>query len=102
MNGTLIKPILGLDNEFPNSLYIIYQESTKRYLCYCFEGNHGLACFSTNEKAIHFGNLVNFEGLSVKEVTFDEAREIGKERPPTVICLLFLDNLNNPIIHYIR
>jgi hypothetical protein len=102
MSNTLIKPILGLDIEIPNSLYIVYQESTKRYGCYSYNGIHGLACFSTEDLANNFAGIINFTDLTIPNVSFDEARDIAKERPFPVVCLMFLDNMQNPIIHYIR
>ena len=40
--------------------------------------------------------------MQVVEVSFDEAREIAKERPMPVVSLMLLDDLNDPQIHYVR
>jgi hypothetical protein len=102
MSATLSLPILGLENEFPASVFVLYHSNTKRYGCYCHHGVHGLACFSTNAGAVKFGEFIDLDGLSVMQLSFDEAREVAKERPLPVTALMLLDNMNDPKVHYIR
>ena len=40
--------------------------------------------------------------MTAMEVTFDEAREIAKDRPEFVVSLMLLDDMQNPVIHYVR
>ena len=101
-NEPLVMPLLGLDNEFPDNLYVLHHAPTKRYGCYCHRGIHGLACFSTREGVREFGDHIELSGLSAQEVTFDEAREIAKQRPVLVTAMMLLDNILDPIIHYVR
>jgi hypothetical protein len=102
MMQTLLNPILGLDTEFPDSVFVLHHPNTKRYGCYCHLGVHGLACFSTNVGAVKFGEYIDLDGLTVKQLSFDEAREVAKERPLPVTAIMLLDNMNDPKVHYIR
>ena len=99
---TQLRPILGLDNEFPASVFVLNHVTSKRYGCYCHQNIHGLACFSTEAGAANFGQYINLDGLKIVELTFDEARDVAKERPMPVTAVMLLDNMNDPKIHYIR
>ncbi|MDI9639891.1 hypothetical protein QM565_29740 [Geitlerinema splendidum] len=35
-------------------------------------------------------------------VGFDEAREIAKRRPMPIVSVMLLDNLEDPMIHFVR
>lgn len=102
MSATLVQPLLGLGEEFPDALYLLNHPSTGRYGCYCHEGIHGLASFSTEECAMRFAEWIDLSGMKVVEVTFDQAREVAKQRPLPVVALMLLDEMEQPRIHYIR
>lgn len=102
MSQVLDVPILGLDSTFPDHLFLLFQSSSGRYGCCCHGGIHGLACFSTSEKAFVFASRHGLSGMSSASATFDEAREIAKGRPLPVIALMLLDDPESPEIHYIR
>lgn len=102
MNQVLDLPILGLDTEFPDQLVILQQNNTDRFGCYCHEGVHGLACFSEEARALGFADRNDLQGMACLEVSFDEAREIAKNRPMPVVALILLDRLDAPQIHYVR
>jgi hypothetical protein len=102
MMNTLLDPILGLDTEFPENVFVLHHPNSKRYGCYCHLGVHGLACFTTNNGAIKFGEFIDLDGLTVKQMSFDEAREVAKERPLPVTALMLLDNMSDPKVHFIR
>lgn len=102
MTQTLNLPLLGLGDDFPEDVYVLHHSPTKRYGCYCHQGVHGLACFSSKSGAMKFGEFIELDGLSVLEMTFDEAREVAKERPMPVTAVMLLDNMSDPRIHYIR
>jgi hypothetical protein len=89
---TLIQPILGLDNEFPESVFVLHHVTSRRYGCYCHQNVHGLACFSTESGAANFGQFIDL----------DEARDVAKDRPMPVTAVMLLDNMNDPKIHFIR
>ncbi|HLO97754.1 MAG TPA: hypothetical protein VK171_04085 [Fimbriimonas sp.] len=99
---TEILPVLGLDLEFPDQLYVLHHTSTRRYGCYCHQNVHGLACFSTETGAAKFGQFIELSGLQIVELSFEEAREIAKDRPMPVTSLMLLDNMSDPMIHYVR
>ncbi|MEI7984496.1 MAG: hypothetical protein WCI55_02610 [Armatimonadota bacterium] len=99
---TLIQPILGLDNEFPSSVFVLSHVASKRYGCYCHQNVHGLACFSTKAGAAGFGQFIDLDGLKIVELTFDEARDVAKDRPMPVTAVMLLDDMSDPKIHFIR
>ena len=102
MTEALQLPILGLENEFPEDVFVLHHAPTHRFGCYYHQGVHGLACFSTKPGANSFGEHIELDGLSVIALSFDEAREVAKDRPMPVTALMLLDNMNCPKIHYVR
>lgn len=102
MQQVLTKPILGLDEIFPDSLYLLFHSNSGKYGCYCHQGVHGLACFSTEAGAFRFAEWIDLSGMQSVEITFDEAREVAKDRPLPVVALMLLDRLDQPLIHFIR
>ena len=99
---TLIQPILGLDNEFPEIVFVLHHVTSKRYGCYCHQNVHGLACFSTESGAAKFGQFIDLDGLKIIQLSFDDARDVAKDRPMPVTAIMLLDNMSDPKIHYIR
>ena len=95
-------PILGLDETFPDKLFVLHHVPSHRYGCYYHDGIHGLACFSTESGAFRFAELIELGGMATEEVTFDEARQVAKDRPMPVVSLMLLDRLDDPKIHYVR
>lgn len=102
MTDALVQPILGLDNDFPDVVYLLTHPASGKYGCYCHEGVHGLACFSTEAAAFRFAEWIDLSGMTTEELTFDEAREVAKDRPPPIVSLMLLDSLTNPKIHFVR
>lgn len=102
MNQILDCPVQGLTDTFPETLYVLSHPATGRYGCYCHDGVHGLACFSTEGGAFRFAEWIDLSGMSCDEVFFDEAREIAKDRPMPIVSLMLLDDLESPLIHYVR
>jgi hypothetical protein len=102
MQQLLDLPIVGLDDTFPDELYVLHHPASNRYGCFCHEGVHGLACFTHESAAFRFAEWIDLSGMATRQVTFDEAREVAKERPLPVVSLMLLDSLNDPIIHYVR
>jgi hypothetical protein len=102
MKETILLPLLGLDNEFPSQLFVLHHPASDRYGCYCHEGIHGLACFSNEQQAHRFAELIDLSGMMTSEVTFDGARDLAKGRPLPVVAILLLDRLEEPLVHYIR
>lgn len=95
-------PLMGLDNEFPETLYVLHHSSTDRYGCFQHDGVHGLACFSTENGAFRFAEHIELSGMCTMEVKFDEAREVAKGRPMPVVSLMLLDKMEAPEIHFVR
>ncbi len=102
MVEALQQPILGLGEDFPETVYVSYHPATDRYGCYCFQGVHGLACFSTEMGATRFTEWIELNGMTVLEMSFDEARDVAKERPLPVVALMLLDRMDQPKIHFVR
>jgi hypothetical protein len=102
MNKVLDCPILGLTEEFPSTLYVLKHPPSGKYGCYCHQGIHGLASFSDEQSAFRFAEFIDLSGMVTEEVDFDRAREIAKERPMPIISLMLLDDLREPVIHYVR
>ncbi len=102
MNITFELPLLGINDTLPEELWVLHHPASNRYGCFCHDGIHGLACFSTETGANRFSEWIDLSGMVVKSLSFDEAREVAKERPMPVISLMLLDNLSEPIIHYVR
>ena len=95
-------PVLGLDETFPDVLYVLFHKGSTRYGCFCHDGVHGLACFSSENAAFRFAEWIDLSGMATVEVTFDEARGVAQGRPLPVVALMLLDELDNPKIHYVR
>ena len=102
MSETLILPLMGLDETFPENLFVLHHPASNRYGCFCHEGIHGLAAFSTESAAVRFAEWIDLVGMTTCEVTFDEAREVAKDRPTPVVSLMLLDSLQSPKIHFVR
>src|SRR5579872_5966246 len=95
-------PVLGLDETFPDVLYVLFHGGSGRYGCFCHDGVHGLACFSSENSAFRFAEWIDLSGMATHEVSFEEAREVAKGRPMPVVALMLLDEIDNPQIHFVR
>lgn len=93
---------LGLDQGFPEQLFVVSDPASGRFGCFCHKGVHGLACFRTEIGAVRFAEWIPLSGIQILEVSFDQAREIAKSRPMPVVSLMLLDCLEAPVIHYVR
>jgi hypothetical protein len=102
MSQTLTLPLIGLDEVFPEKLFVLHHPSSDRYGCFCHDGVHGLACFSTESGAVRFSEWIDLSGMRTQEVSFDEAREVAKQRPMPVVALMLLDRMEDPKIHFVR
>ncbi len=102
MTQTLNLPTLGLEDTFPDTLYVLHHPASDRYGCFCHQGVHGLACFSGESGAFRFAEWIELSGMASCELSFDEAREIAKGRPMPVVSLMLLDKIEDPQIHFVR
>ena len=102
MSQTLTLPLIGLEETFPDKLFVLHHPSSDRYGCFCHEGVHGLACFTAEQGAFRFAEWIDLSGMVTREVSFDEAREVAKARPLPVVSLMLLDRIEDPQIHYVR
>lgn len=101
-SNTAVLPLLGIENEFPDVVFLLSHPSSGKFGCYCHDGVHGLACFSTEFNAIRFAEWIDLSGMMTIECSFDEAREVAKDRPMPIVSLMLLDRMDDPKIHYIR
>jgi hypothetical protein len=99
---TFTESLTSLFDEFPERVYLLKHPSTGKYGCYCYDGLHGLAVFSSEAGAFRFAEWIDLSGMVSEEVSFDEAREIARSRPAPLMALLLLDSLQNPKVHYIK
>jgi len=110
-NLTLLQ---GLETNIPDKLYVTHWPTGKvKYEVWLMDGHCGLACTSTTEAMIEViaTNAQYFpshktQQREFEEVDFDKARQIAKElarRSPgsKLDCLVFLENLDSPELHYI-
>jgi hypothetical protein len=102
MSLTLPIPSFTIGESFPDHLFVLHHPASDRYGCFQYEGVIGLACFSQEKDAANFGSLIQLDGLTVFEVSFDEARDIAKARPLPVTSIMLLDEISRPLIHYVR
>lgn len=102
MTQALSLPLLGLDQDIPDRIHVLHHPGTGRYGCYCHKKVHGLACFSSEGQAIRFAEWIDLSGMTTRELSFDQAREVAKARPLPVVSLMLLDHLDSPVIHYVR
>lgn len=102
MTRTLSLPLLGLDETFPDTLYVLHHPASGRYGCFCHDGIHGLASFSSEAGAFRFAEWIELSGMKTVELSFDEARDVAKGRPLPVVSLMLLDSLDEPKIHFVR
>jgi hypothetical protein len=102
MSHTLACPFLELTDTLPETLFVLRHPPSGKYGCYCHEGVHGLACFSSEGGAFRFAEWIDLSGMCCDEVSFDEAREIAKQRPMPIVSLMLLDNVTEPVIHFVR
>jgi hypothetical protein len=102
MVKSLETPLLGLGASIPETVYLLFHPASEKYGCFCHNGIHGLASFSTEGGACRFGEWIDLSGMAIREVSFDEAREVAKSRPLPVVSLMLLDRLEEPVIHFVR
>lgn len=102
MTETLEVPFLELSESIPDELFLLHHPGTGKYGCYRHNGVHGLACFSTEAGAFRFAEWIDLTGMVCQQVNFESAREIAKSRPLPVVCLMVLDRMDEPVIHYVR
>lgn len=101
-NSVQIEPTLGLDFDWPETLYIVRDMDSNRCGCYCFNGISGLATFSSLESVQHYADQSTIKAMCYQRLTFDQAREVAKKRPLPVVSMMLLDDLENPVIHFVR
>ena len=95
----------GLEQDFapfPTNVHVVRCSTSGKFGCYMHGGYHGLACFESSLNAVLFAGDFALTGLQVQSVTFEEAREIAKERPAPVCCLMLLDDPQAPQLHFVR
>lgn len=95
-------PFLEIEDSIPDSLHVLKHHPSGKFGCYCHQGVHGLAVFSSESSAFRFAEWIDLSGMACIEVSFDEAREIAKGRPMPIVSVMLLDDLGDPKIHYIR
>lgn len=102
MSLVLDVSLLGLENDFPDKFYILHHPPSQCYGCYQWGDIHGLACFSTEGGAHRFGEWFDLTHMRTEELSFEQARTVAKDRPLPINCLMLLDDIADPRIHYVR
>jgi hypothetical protein len=98
----LAQSLLEVYDPFPSVVYVVRHANSGKYGCFVHAGTHGLACFESQMNACMFAGDFDLTGMCTVSLTFDEAREIAKDRPAPVTCLMLLDNPDSPKLHYVR
>lgn len=101
-NSVQTEPVLGLGDEWPETLYIVRDMDSDRCGCYYWRGLHGLAVFESNVNADNFASYGGLKAYCIRRVSFDHARDVAKKRPLPVVAMMLCDDLENPIVHYVR
>jgi hypothetical protein len=110
MTSEMIAPLIGLNTDLPENLYILKHEPSGTYGCLMKTFDKyphlitGLVCFNTYELAESYSASYN-DSMTIIKVVFDEAREVAKSRPPEIVCMMIFNSPNykeEPIIHYVR
>ena len=102
MNNTISCPIMGLESTILDVLYVLHHQPSGKYGCYCHRGVNGLAVFTEEVGAVRFAEWIDLVGMTIDQVSFDEAREIAKGRPLPIVAMMLLDDMEEPEIHYVR
>ena len=92
---------LGCGHDFPDILYILKHPPSGKYGCYCHQGVHGLAVFSSETAALRFAEWIDLDDMICPEVTFNQAIDVAKARPHPIVCIILLDSMNDPKIFYV-
>lgn len=104
--STVMCPFPELNFEFPAYGFVIQDSRDKKFSCAIVDSVQGISYFSDPDYALAWA-LVNHpsipeENIDIIKVTFDQAREIAKQRPVLIVALILLDNHQKPEIHYVR
>ena len=102
MAQTLACPFLEIQDTIPENLFVLKHPPSGKFGCYCHQGVHGLAVFSSEPAEFRFAEWIDLSGMACIEVSFDEAREIAKDRPMPIVSVMLLDDLSDPKIHFVR
>jgi hypothetical protein len=96
-------------DEFPQVLWCLHYPDRDTYTCRAIPGDpesYGMVTFSTLERTERFieqltSRKPDTAGCIPVLRTFDEARELAKDRDG-VQALILLDDPRNPSVHYVR
>ena len=99
-----MQAILGLDRSFPTRLVVLKKaKNSKEYWSYEYAPNiNGLICFTNSDFAIQYLNRnKHMSDVFQTIVAFNHAREIAKTTPE-LNGIVLLDDINDPLFHYVR
>lgn len=97
------KPVnlLGM-MDFPEEVVILFYQETQTHLCLRYGYDLGLAVFSNEYYATRFlEHRADLPQLVFQQVEFETARELVRSIP-TVPAIHFMDDVENPIVHWIE
>lgn len=97
--------ISDIKSEWPKRMTLL-KTRDGLYACYCADRVHGMCAFRSSEDAEALSRVLwqGYDNFTLVDVTFDEARQIAKERPPRVIALLLMDrdDVAHPLVHFVK
>jgi hypothetical protein len=99
---SLVEPLMGLGYDWPNDLLLLRHLPTGKYACFNHNGIVGVAAFTTEWNAIRFSEFVDSDDLTLESADFDTAREVALSRPSPVTALMLMDQMSNPVVHFVR
>jgi hypothetical protein len=87
----------------PSRLFVLHEPKSGVYACYCFQGKHGLAAFSSEGYAYRFGEFIpDVSGFKAEEKSFEEVLGIAFERRMVagipIACVMVLDSITDPVV----
>lgn len=99
-------PVLGLGDEWPDSVVLLAEVGGARHVCYYVEreDTHGVMCFrsvgAAQMQAAAFAP--GHPAFAPVEMSFDDAREVAKAKGNPVRALILYDPPAEPVVHYVR
>jgi hypothetical protein len=91
---------------FPETVYALAFPGGLHGILAVRDAHHGqvdaLAVFSTPGRATLFCDRLGASGGHPQEMTFDEARELAKSKPPQVVALAMADDWDAPVVLYVK
>lgn len=102
---TLNLNLIGLSNDLPDNVYV-GQTANNKHFCYFYNGDDGVVCTRTEKDLYDFLGTIDFactdNDLRIVQVSFEEARNIAKQKALPINSLMIVKDYNNIDVHYVK